>query len=127
MDKSLPLLALALCAVCAGCFDNRGRPPDATPVTSLKALAATNRADVTRLYLRGGKEAVADDAFEGLPNLKELDISERSVFKTGHARIFRCKTGDVDVAAVQAEIEAALAENLSAEEVLARLLALKDR
>jgi len=58
---------------------------------------------------------------------EELDISERSVFKTGHARIFRCKTGDVDVAAVQAEIEAALAENLSAEEVLARLLALKDR
>ena len=58
---------------------------------------------------------------------EELDISERSVFKTGHARIFRCKTGDVDVAAVQAEIEAALAENLSADEVLARLLALKDR
>ena len=58
---------------------------------------------------------------------EELDISERSVFKTGHARIFRCKTGDVDVAAVQAEIAAALAEDLSAEEVLARLLALKDR
>ena len=58
---------------------------------------------------------------------EELDISDRSVFKTGHARIFRCKTGDVDVASVQAEIEAALAENLSAEEVLARLLALKDR
>ena len=58
---------------------------------------------------------------------EELDISERSVFKTGHARIFRCKTGDVDVASVRAEIEAALAENLSSEEVLARLLALKDR
>ena len=41
---------------------------------------------------------------------EELDISERSVFKTGHARIFRCKTGDVDVASVQAEIEAALAD-----------------
>ena len=58
---------------------------------------------------------------------EELDISERSVFKTGHARIFRCKTGEVDVAAVQAGIEAALAENLSAEETLARLLELKGR
>lgn len=58
---------------------------------------------------------------------EELDISDRSVFKTGHARIFRCKTGDVDVAAVQADIGAALAEDLSSEEVLARLLAMKDR
>ena len=58
---------------------------------------------------------------------EELDISERSVLQTGPARIFRCKTGEVDVAAVQAGIEAALAENLSAEETLARLLELKGR
>ena len=79
MDKSLPLLALALCAVCAGCFDNRGRPPDATPVTSLKALAATNRADVTRLYLRGGTEPLEKGALADLPNLRELDLSERQL------------------------------------------------
>ena len=58
---------------------------------------------------------------------EELDISDRSVFKTGHARIFRCKTGDVDVVSVQAEIEAALADGLSSDDVLERLLALKDR
>ena len=33
------------------------------------------------------------------------------MFKTGHARIFRCKTGNVDVASVQAEIEAALGDS----------------
>ena len=69
------------CALAAGCFDNRGKPADATPVTSLAALAATNRADVTRLYLRGGKEKVGDDAFADLPNLKELDISELKLKK----------------------------------------------
>lgn len=58
---------------------------------------------------------------------EELDISERSVFKTGHARIFRCKTGVVDAAAVRADVEAALADGLSSDDVLARLLALKDR
>ena len=57
---------------------------------------------------------------------EELDISERSVFKTGHARIFRCKTGAVDVDAVRAGVEAALADGLSSDDVLARLLALKD-
>ena len=79
MNKFLPQLALALCAVCAGCFDNRGRPPDATPVTSLKALAATNRADVTRLYLRGGTEPLKKGALADLPNLRELDLSERNL------------------------------------------------
>ena len=57
---------------------------------------------------------------------EELDISERSVFKTGHARIFRCKTGAVDAGAVWADVEAALADGLSSDDVLARLLALKD-
>ena len=75
--KSFPSFCLAaVCAFAAGCFDNRGKPADATPVTSLKALAATNRADVTRLYLRGSAEAVGDGAFSDLPNLRQLDISE---------------------------------------------------
>ena len=71
----------AACAMLAGCFDNWGKPADATPVTSLAALAATNRADVTRLYLRGSKEAIGDDAFTGLSALKELDLSELKLKK----------------------------------------------
>ena len=58
---------------------------------------------------------------------EELDISERSVLKTGHARIFRCKTGVVDAGAVWADVKAALADGLSSDDVLERLLALKDR
>ena len=71
----------AACALLAGCFDNWGRPAAATPVTSLAALAATNRADVTRLYLRGGKEEIGDAAFADLPNLRDLDLSELKLKK----------------------------------------------
>ena len=71
------LFAAAACAVLAGCFDHRGRPDDATPVTSLAALAATNRAEVVRLYLRGGNEKLEAGALADLPNLRELDLSER--------------------------------------------------
>ena len=81
MDKLAMICLTAACAMLAGCFDNWGKPADATPVTSLAALAATNRADVTRLYLRGSKEAIGDDAFTGLSALKELDLSELKLKK----------------------------------------------
>ena len=58
---------------------------------------------------------------------EELDISERSVFKTGHARIFRCKTTAGDAGEIWTEVEAALADGRSSSDVLTRLLALKDR
>ena len=71
----------AACALLAGCFDNWGKPADATAVTSLKALTPTNRAEVTRLYLRGSKETIADDSFADLPKLRELDLSELKLKK----------------------------------------------
>ena len=91
MDKLALICVTAACALATGCFDNWGKPADATPVTSLAALAATNRADVTRLYLRGGKEAVGDDAFADLPRLRELDISELKLKKVP-ASVFALKT-----------------------------------
>ena len=81
----------AACALLAGCFDNWGRPAAATPVTSLAALAATNRADVTRLYLRGGKEEIGDAAFADLPNLRDLDLSELKLKKVPSS-VFALKT-----------------------------------
>ena len=78
--KVTPLFwAWAACALCAGCFDNQRRPPDATPVTSLAALAATNRAEVARLYLRGGAEPLEKGCFAGLTGLRQLDLSERKL------------------------------------------------
>ena len=85
------LFLAAACLSVAGCFDNRGRPADATPVTSLKALAATNRADVVRLFLRGSTEQIGDDAFADLPGLKQLDISELKL-KTVPSSVFGLKT-----------------------------------
>ena len=58
---------------------------------------------------------------------EELDISERSVFKTGHARIFRCKTTAGYAGDIWTEVEAALADGRSSSDVLTRLFALKDR
>ena len=43
MKHSL-LFLVAACLACAGCFDNHSRPADVITVTSLDALAQTNRA-----------------------------------------------------------------------------------
>ena len=44
--KHCLLILVAACLACAGCFDNHSRPADVLTVTSLDALAATNRAEV---------------------------------------------------------------------------------
>ena len=87
MKKSLFIIAATACAVLTGCFDNRERPQDAMPVTSLATLAATNRADVVRIYLRGGTEPLVDGSLKDLPALRELDLSERKL-KTFPLEIF---------------------------------------
>ena len=79
MRQTLLILATVACAALTGCFDNHGRPQDATPVTSLAALAATNRAEVVHLYLRGGTEPLAKGTLADLPRLRELDLSERAL------------------------------------------------
>ena len=76
MKKSLFIIAATACAVLTGCFDNRERPQDALPVTSLAALAATNRADVVRLYLRGGTEPLVDGSLK--PSGSSTSPSESS-------------------------------------------------
>ena len=79
MKKSLFLL-LAACLACAGCFDNHSRPADVLTVTSLDALANTNRAEVVRLFLRGAPRPVTDADLDGLSAtaLQQLDLSEIS-------------------------------------------------
>lgn len=74
---------VAACLACAGCFDNRNRPADVVTVTSLDALAVTNRADVVRLFLRGAPRPVTDADLEGLSDsvLKQLDLSELNLSK----------------------------------------------
>ena len=90
--KKLALICMTVaCAVVAGCFDNWGKPADATPVTSLKALAATNRAEVVRLVLRKDADPIAEDAFADLPKLEVLDISERKLKKVPSS-VFGLKT-----------------------------------
>jgi Leucine-rich repeat (LRR) protein len=82
MKNSLFLLAAA-CLACAGCFDNWSRPADVITVTSLDALAQTNRAEVVRLFLRGAPRPVTDADFEGLSDskLQQLDLSELNLDK----------------------------------------------
>ena len=73
----------AACLALAGCFENHSRPADALTVTSLDALAATNRAEVVRLLLRGSQKPVGDDELKGLSAsaLKQLDLSELGLAK----------------------------------------------
>ena len=77
MKHCLFILAAA-CFACAGCFDNHSRPADVVTVTSLDALAATNRAEVVRLFLRGTPRPVTDADLDGLSDsaLQQLDLSE---------------------------------------------------
>ncbi len=70
------LLALGLGVLLAGCFDNMSAPTDAVTVTSVEQLAATNRASVQRLILRGNGKSVAQDGLSGMPILEMLDLSE---------------------------------------------------
>lgn len=82
MKNSLFLL-VAACLACAGCFDNHSRPAEVVTVTSLDELAATNRAEVVRLFLRGAPRAVADADLDGLSEteLRQLDLSELGIDK----------------------------------------------
>ena len=82
MKNSLFFLAAA-CLACAGCFDNWSRPADVITVTSLDALAQTNRAEVVRLFLRGAPRPVTDADLEGLSDtqLRQLDLSELNLEK----------------------------------------------
>ena len=82
MKNSLFAL-MAACLACAGCFDNHSRPADVVTVTSLDALAATNRAEIVRLFLRGAPRPVTDADLEGLSDskLQQLDLSEINLDK----------------------------------------------
>ena len=86
------LIFAAACLACAGCFDNHSRPADVLTVTSLEALAATNRAEVVRLFLRGASRPVTDADLEGLSDsgLKQLDLSELNLEKVPGA-VWRLK------------------------------------
>ena len=75
MNKWTTIIAAAL--ACAGCFDNKGKPEDVPTVIGLKSLAATNRAGIVRVILRGEKGEVPADALSGLDSIKMIDLSER--------------------------------------------------
>ena len=75
MNKWITVFAVAL--VCAGCFDNKGKPEDVPTVVGLKALASTNRTGIVRVILRGDKGAVSADMLSGLDSVKMIDLSER--------------------------------------------------
>ena len=75
MNKWMTILAAAL--VCAGCFDNKGKPEDVPTVIGLSALTATNRAGIVRVILRGEKGDLPASAFSGLASIKMIDLSER--------------------------------------------------
>jgi Leucine-rich repeat (LRR) protein len=75
MNKWIIIFAAAL--MCAGCFDNKGKPEDVPTVIGLKALASTNRTGVVRVILRGDKGAITADMLSGLDSVKMIDLSER--------------------------------------------------
>ena len=75
MNKWITIVAATL--ACAGCFDNKGKPEDVPTVIGLKTLAATNRAGIVRVILRGEKGELPADALSGLESIKMIDLSER--------------------------------------------------
>ena len=81
--KHCLLILAAACLASAGCFDNHSKPADVVTVTSLDALAQTNRAEVVRLFLRGAPRPVTDADLEGLSDskLQQLDLSELNLDK----------------------------------------------
>ena len=74
---------MTACLACVGCFENRSRPADVLTVTSLHGLAATNKAEVVRLFLRGAARPITDADLEGLSDsaLRQLDLSELNLDK----------------------------------------------
>lgn len=75
MNKWITIFAAAL--VCAGCFDNKGKPEDVPTVIGVKSLASTNRASIVRVILRGDRSPVKADMLTGLDSIKMIDLSER--------------------------------------------------
>ena len=75
MNKWITVFAAAL--VCAGCFDNKGKPEDVPTVIGLKALSSTNRADIVCVILRGDKGSIPQGALSRLASVKMIDLSER--------------------------------------------------
>ena len=75
MNKWITIFAVAL--VCAGCFDNKGKPEDVPTVIGVKSLASTNRSGIVRVILRGDKTSVTADMLTGLDSIKMIDLSER--------------------------------------------------
>lgn len=57
---------------------------------------------------------------------EELDISEKSMFKTGHARIFICKPRPADAAQIRSSVNDLLDSGLSSDDFRAKLLELKN-
>ena len=90
--KNCLLILAAACLACAGCFDNHSRPADVITVTSLDALAATNRSEIVRLFLRGAARPVTDADLDGLSEkaLRQLDLSELNLEKVPDA-VWRLK------------------------------------
>ena len=72
------LMAVAVSAlVCAGCFDNKGKPEDVPTVIGVAQLASTNRAGIVRVILRGDRTELPASVFSGLDSVKMIDLSER--------------------------------------------------
>lgn len=75
MNKCIAVFAAVL--VCAGCFDNKGKPEDVPTVIGLKALSSTNRIGIVRVILRGDKGSLTADMLTNLDAVKMIDLSER--------------------------------------------------
>lgn len=69
---------MAVAAVCAGCFDNKGKPEDVPTVIGVSQLArADNRGNIVRVILRGDRSEISSATFSGLDSVKMIDLSER--------------------------------------------------
>lgn len=79
------VLVACMGVLLAGCFDNMSAPTDAVTVTSLEQLAATNRAAVQRLILRGNGKTVSAADLAGMPVLETLDLSENALAEVPEA------------------------------------------
>lgn len=75
MNKWYFIFAAAL--LCAGCFDNKGKPEDVPTVIGLDSLVSTNRSGIVRVILRGNPGEVNESALSGLDSIKMIDLSER--------------------------------------------------
>lgn len=75
MNKWMTIMSVAL--ACAGCFDNKGKPEDVPTAIGMQTLAATNRAGIVRVILRGEKGEITDGVLSGLDSVRMIDLSER--------------------------------------------------